>query len=436
LALQEAFKSTVAMWPASVTMWASVLLLSGLQAEQTCEEDLQSLASEDEALKLLQQKAKKVSEEEQEDNDLLDPVEGFATVGLMETGRLDGRPNKGDVPGDGMTMWSETEQSMVGSACQYANAGQGGLKSPAAQTPLIQAEKVCAANYKMFEGGFACGRCYKISFNGEASTDPGRPGSEIIQVVDSGAWRNFDCIMPAFKKITGASTGVFQIHYKQVDCPVAHGGPTVTVTASSYYFVSVVFSNLPSPARHASISIDGKSKDMVYLHSAVFQVYTGSHSAASFHIELENAQSVSFHNCFQKLPMNPGSHCNTHGQSSEGSGSEGYSTTGAPQDRVHCCSRCSKFCSPVSGACHDQKSKDYYQTCGQQDHQHQHQASHDHSAPAAPASSNCLNRYDQCGGTRAANSDWYPGSGLQCCGTDQRGPLSCNHVNKWLSQCL
>eukprot|EP00931_Biecheleriopsis_adriatica_P094304 TRINITY_DN6796_c0_g1_i1.p1 TRINITY_DN6796_c0_g1~~TRINITY_DN6796_c0_g1_i1.p1 ORF type:complete len:495 (+),score=91.75 TRINITY_DN6796_c0_g1_i1:74-1486(+) len=463
-------EASVAIFAAVAAMlvmetWAEQSCLSG---DSLCAIQTESIAAETEspALSMLQQRAGKKGQEQADDEmDTLDPDEGFADMGILdETAENESSDEKrhrkrlhavknnhhgGTVNGDAMTMWDLTKDTMVGSSCQYANAGQGGLESPAAQTPLIKKSRLCAVNAKMYQGGFACGRCYKISYTGEASTDPGRPGSELVQIVDSGAWRNFDCIMPTFKSITGAGTGVFRIHYKRAKCPVEGGGATATVTASSFYFTSLVLSNLPYPAREVSMELNGEKHKMSYLHSAVFQTYTGSHSGASFQARLEDGSTVSFKDCFSSLPQSPGAYCTSRGHSEEGSGSEGYSTTASPPaghhasppadhhasppaDQHDCCSKCDKYCSPKSGMCHSHKHRDYYKDCSSShaSGDHGHDSHHSHESHGEQ----CLPRNSQCGGSKT--TEWTPGtSSTHCCNGDRRGPLKCKFVNEWFSQC-
>ena len=57
----------------------------------------------------------------------------------------------------------------------------------------------------------------------------GRPGSAVVQIVDSGSWATFDCHMTAFSKITDYNTGFFPVSYEEVPCDTASQGPVVGV---------------------------------------------------------------------------------------------------------------------------------------------------------------------------------------------------------------
>jgi len=59
------------------------------------------------------------------------------------------------------------------------------------------------------------------------AADPGRPGSLVVQIVDSGSAKTFDCHVDAFEEIIGARTGVFPITYEPVDCGTTPGHAAV-----------------------------------------------------------------------------------------------------------------------------------------------------------------------------------------------------------------
>ena len=99
----------------------------------------------------------------------------------------------------------------------------------------------------MWKNGDAGGACYKISYDGAKATNPGRPGSDVIQVIDKCADKNFDCFIDAFKEITGSTTGILPISFAQVPCPVSPYGGVATATAGNRYFIIVVFSDFRMP---------------------------------------------------------------------------------------------------------------------------------------------------------------------------------------------
>merc|ERR1719499_2254952 len=129
-----------------------------------------------------------------------------------------------------LTMWSDNPTIIVGGSCEYANAAGGGINSPSATSPYVASRAYCAADDALYEQGATCGACFRVSYDGSEATDPGRPGSMVVQIVDSGSAKTFDCQIDAFENITGAMTGMFPITYEPVDCEIADGlGPVVTV---------------------------------------------------------------------------------------------------------------------------------------------------------------------------------------------------------------
>ena len=106
----------------------------------------------------------------------------------------------------------------------------------------------------MWKNGDAGGACYKISYDGAKATNPGRPGSDVIQVIDKCADKNFDCFIDAFKEITGSTTGILPISFAQVPCPVSPYGGVATATAGNRYFIIVVFSDFKMQISSADVA--------------------------------------------------------------------------------------------------------------------------------------------------------------------------------------
>eukprot|EP00435_Cladocopium_sp_Y103_P044166 s1424_g12.t1 len=126
-----------------------------------------------------------------------------------------------------MSMWASTHDTLVaykseGSACKFADRKMGGLTAATAQTPYITAKNYCAVNRGLFGNGEVCGRCYRLTYKG--NHEQGRPGSAVVQIVDSGSWATFDCHMTAFNKITDYDTGFFPVSYEEVPCATASQG--------------------------------------------------------------------------------------------------------------------------------------------------------------------------------------------------------------------
>merc|ERR1719401_602848 len=162
-----------------------------------------------------------------------------------------------------MTMWSDSPTTIVGGSCEYANAATGGTSSPAATSPYVASKAYCAADAALYANGAHCGSCYRVSYDGSEATDAGRAGSLIVQIVDSGSAKTFDCQVEAFEAITGARTGVFPISYEPVDCNVGTGGLTATVLdGENAWYTKVVFSNLPKAVIGAELVVGGQGFSM------------------------------------------------------------------------------------------------------------------------------------------------------------------------------
>jgi len=210
-----------------------------------------------------------------------------------------------------MTMWSDSPTTLVGGSCEYANAANGGLTSPAATSPYVAALAYCAADDGLYAGGAACGNCYRVSYDGSPTTDPGHPGSLVVQIVDSGSAKTFDCQLTAFQAITGASTGVFPVDYEPVDCETAAGGAAATVLdGNNAWYTKVIFSNLPKAVVAARLAVGSKRFAMSRNSGATWKAQLdGSRGVASFEITLEGGSTLSLAPCFQTWPVSTGSSC-------------------------------------------------------------------------------------------------------------------------------
>jgi len=132
-----------------------------------------------------------------------------------------------------MTMWSSDPNVITGSHCGYAASNNGGLSAASAQSSYIQGTPrlYCAIHNDLFNGGEACGKCFKLRYDGggfgECSGTVETPsashaGEAVIQVVDSGGGNHdFDCVLETFDYITGWNTDRFPVTYEEVDCEVS-----------------------------------------------------------------------------------------------------------------------------------------------------------------------------------------------------------------------
>jgi len=105
------------------------------------------------------------------------------------------------------------------------------LHQPFNKQPTIANHYYCAVSNDLFQvntpqKGSICGKCFEITYDGGPShynpsqIPPGAtPGSAIIQVINSGANADFDCLVNGFKDITGLITDGVDMTYNEVTCP-------------------------------------------------------------------------------------------------------------------------------------------------------------------------------------------------------------------------
>merc|ERR1719418_54341 len=172
-------------------------------------------------------------------------------------------PSNGAIAGK-MTMWSDNPTIIVGGSCEYANAALGGVRAPSATSPYVASRAYCAADDALYQAGATCGACYRVAYDGSPATDPGRAGSLVVQIVDSGSAKTFDCQVDAFEAITGSKTGVFPITYEPVDCEIAtdHGPVATVLDGNNAWYTKVIFSNLPTSVVSAELIVNGASFGM------------------------------------------------------------------------------------------------------------------------------------------------------------------------------
>lgn len=213
-----------------------------------------------------------------------------------------------------MTMWSTDPQEIVGSSCEFANIAQGGTGSPAAANPYIASGRYCAVDAELYGGAVACGRCYRITFNGAETTETtgcNRPGAAVVMVVDSGSAAVFDCHLPVFRDISGCETGVMGIQFEQVACQGA-GPPTATILdGGNAYFVKVLFSGLERGVDAATITVGGNAPVMMSRNGGPFQASTQGLTGVpvGFTLTLDDGSTLELANCFGNWPQTTGASC-------------------------------------------------------------------------------------------------------------------------------
>jgi len=146
-------------------------------------------------------------------------------------------------------MWP-TQEALIGSQCEYANAPVNSLTDPVMPS-YLRSGFHCAIGDSTpgFGKGEHCGKCYRLTSlndDGVAGT-PGSKGSAVVMVSNGGAGgdAHFDCILESFKDITGAETGIFDIEFEQVVCDDVTGTPVVINWADqNAYYCKMMFEHI------------------------------------------------------------------------------------------------------------------------------------------------------------------------------------------------
>jgi len=146
-------------------------------------------------------------------------------------------------------MWS-TQEALIGSQCEYANAPVNSLTDPVMPS-YLRSGFHCAIRDSNpgFGKGEHCGKCYRLtSLNDDGvSGTPGSKGSAVVMVSNGGAGgdAHFDCILESFQEITGAATGIFDIEFEQVVCADVTGTPVVINWADqNAHYCKMMFENV------------------------------------------------------------------------------------------------------------------------------------------------------------------------------------------------
>jgi len=221
-----------------------------------------------------------------------------------------------------LTMWTDGRRTIEGSSCRFADPRGGGLDGPGAHSPYISRESYCAVSADLYDGGHACGRCYRLIYGGDEGlhgTPAGKSGSLIIKVVDSGAGGtdHFDCHLTAYTSLTSTAPGMFPIRFEPATCMTAGRYPDVTVLqGGNPWSIIALFSDLASPVSSAYITVDGQRFKMRQGSSAgwagdVF-LQGGAkrdHTVVSFYVKLADGTSANLVNCFSHWPLTVGDSC-------------------------------------------------------------------------------------------------------------------------------
>lgn len=129
-------------------------------------------------------------------------------------------------------MWS-TNEALIGAMCEYANPPVNSITDPVLASYLRSGFHCAIGNGNPDFGiGEQCGKCYRLTSlndNGQFGT-AGSAGSAVVMIsnkIGEGGTSHFDCILPGFKAITGAESGVFDMDFEETACDGITGTPTI-----------------------------------------------------------------------------------------------------------------------------------------------------------------------------------------------------------------
>ena len=122
----------------------------------------------------------------------------------------------------------------------------------------------CAVSSDLFNGGEGCDKCFELDYGGEDGTNWASAGPAIFQVTNSGAGgvHQFDCFEDAFYQLTGITTGIFLISYREMDCPEATNVYIVVLGGSNPWYVKVLVAGGHTSVSAVSIELDGTTISM------------------------------------------------------------------------------------------------------------------------------------------------------------------------------
>lgn len=195
-------------------------------------------------------------------------------------------------------MWTTSSTAIQSSSCEMAHISSVAQGSAWLNPYVTENQRYCAVDDKLRRQGMSCGTCYKITYTGETATDPGRPGTAVIQVVDSGSAKEFDCFVDVFEEITGAQTGVFPVYYKQVDCTETL--PTVVVLdGNNAWYTKILVVGGHTGVESVSMEIDGTSYTFNRNGGATWSAnLSGKSGATTFSVSFRDGSQAELSDCF------------------------------------------------------------------------------------------------------------------------------------------
>jgi len=202
-------------------------------------------------------------------------------------------PTKGQVFQGTITMWG-TQDNLIGSQCEYANAPVNSLTDTVLPS-YLRSGFHCAIGDSApgFGLGEHCGKCYRLTSLSDSGTSgtPGSRGSAVVMVSNGGAGgaAHFDCILESFKEITGAETGIFDVEFEETPCEEVTGGlVAINWADQNAYYCKMLFGNVGGWGQLQSVRacLDGSNcRDMQRFSGATWTgCPTGTGSAMTFEL--------------------------------------------------------------------------------------------------------------------------------------------------------
>merc|ERR1719162_488271 len=193
------------------------------------------------------------------------------------------------------TMWSTTNQDLIGAACEYASTPVNSVVDEVLAS-YLRTGYHCAIGEE-FGKGEHCGKCYRLRSLNDAGRHgtPGSADSAVIMVSNSGAGgtNHFDCILDGFQAITSATTGVFDITYEETACNEVSGVPTIINWADqNAYYCKMMFENIGGWGSLDAVRACLDGSKCSNLHRFAGQTWTGCPTGTGSTIDFTLTQRI------------------------------------------------------------------------------------------------------------------------------------------------
>ncbi|GAX16471.1 hypothetical protein FisN_19Lh051 [Fistulifera solaris] len=210
-----------------------------------------------------------------------------------------------------MTRWQTPGYAIPPGSCQLTQDPSIAEGRAWLEPYALNGTRVCAVPTAMFQAGLECSTCYEVTYTGEKATNPGRAGKAIVQVINHGDIRGFDCQPEVFQEITGNSVGgIFPIYFKRVECKFTP--PTVVVlTGNNAFYTKVLVAGGHTGVRAVSMTLGGKRFNLTRVSGATWGTkLEGKSGATSFALTYRDGTVETVSGCFDgKWPVATSSQC-------------------------------------------------------------------------------------------------------------------------------